>query len=287
MIELFNILFVNPLINGLVAIYLLLESLGVPYALGFSIIVLTIILRIFMWPLTASQIKMSRKMQELSPELKKLKEKYGSDSRKLQEETMLLYRKHNLNPFGSCVPTIIMLLLFPALYGVFQTFVSPDRQEIIKRFNDVLYFDFLRLKALSDPTFFGLPLGKSPASLWQETPFILAIPLLTAILQFFQSKMMFPNPKTQSNNEPLVGVQEKKSKQKTDNVQKAKEPDFQSVLQTQMIYLIPLTIGFAAYNFPIGLSLYWNTFTVFAMIQQYKMAGLGGLSSLVRKPWKS
>lgn len=266
--ELFNIIFVNPLINALVAIYHVLESAQVPYALGFSIIVLTILIRVVMWPFTAKQLETTQKMQAVGPELSKLKERHKGDAKRLQQETMLLYKKHGVNPFGGCLPTLIQFLLFPALYSVFQTFVSPDKGAILEKFNNVLYFDVLKLTSLQDPTFFGLPLGESPSQLFSAMPLILLIPVITGLLQFVQSKMMFTTP---SVDPKAIASKEKK------------EPDFQTVFQKQIIYIIPFTIAFAAFNFPIGLSLYWNTFSVFAMIQQYKMMGLGGMQELIDK----
>jgi YidC/Oxa1 family membrane protein insertase len=266
--ELFNIVFVNPLINVLVGIYHLLEMMQVPYALGFSIIVLTILIRVILWPFTAKQLETTQKMQAVSPELAKLKERFKNDAKRLQQETMLLYKKHDVNPFGGCLPTLIQFLLFPALYSVFQTFVSPDKGAILEKFNQVLYFDMLRLTSLQDPTFFGLPLGQSPSHLFSAMPLIVLIPLVTGLLQFLQSKMMFTTP-------PTTAITKAKEKNK--------EPDFQTVFQKQIIYIIPFTIAFAAFNFPIGLSLYWNTFSVFAMIQQYKISGLGGLQELIDK----
>jgi len=59
--------------------------------------------------------------------------------------------------------------------------------------------------------------------------------------------------------------------------------DFSSAMQTQMTYLMPVMIGFFSYSFPIGLSLYWNTFTIFGIIQQYRISGLGGLKVWVDK----
>ena len=60
------------------------------------------------------------------------------------------------------------------------------------------------------------------------------------------------------------------------NTDKKKE-DFATAFQTQSLYIFPVMIGFFSYNFPVGLSLYWNTFTIFGIIQQYKISGLGGL----------
>lgn len=260
---LFSLLFVNPITNGLLAVYHVLLSLHVPYALGFSIIVLTVIIRVLLSPLTASQLKTSKKLQELGPELAKLKEKYKDDQRRQQQETMLLYRQHGVNPLGGCLPSILQIILFYGLYSVLIAFVKPNAVETLKHVNDVAYFALLKLDKIGDPTFFGLPLGQSPSQLIGTVGFlILLIPVLTGVFQLIQSKMMFTTPSTA-----------KKKEQKT-------QPDFQSMMQTQMTYFIPVTIGIAAFNFPLGLSLYWNTFSIFAIIQQYRLQGLGGLT-----PW--
>lgn len=271
--EIFSIIFVNPLINALVAIYHLLVTIQVPFALGFSIIILTVVIRLVLWPFTAAQLKTTQKMQAVGPELSRLKERHKGDAKRLQQETMLLYKKHDVNPFGGCLPTLIQFMLFPALYSVFQTFVSPDKGAILDKFNHVLYFDFLKLSSLQDPTFFGLPLGQTPAHLFSNLPLVILIPVITGVLQFVQSKMMFTTP-------PVDTSFSSKTKEK-------KEPDFQTVFQKQIVYIIPFTIAFAAFNFPIGLSLYWNTFSVLAIMQQYKMSGLGGMQELIDKVRKN
>src|SRR3972149_6303064 len=75
-ISIFHSFIVNPIINVLVAIYQVLFALHVPYALGFSIIILTIVIRLILYPLISSQLKASKKMQEISPHLSKLKDKH-------------------------------------------------------------------------------------------------------------------------------------------------------------------------------------------------------------------
>jgi YidC/Oxa1 family membrane protein insertase len=66
-------------------------------------------------------------------------------------------------------------------------------------------------------------------------------------------------------------------------VKKEASSDFQSAMQTQSTYIFPVMIGFFSFNFPLGLSLYWNTFTIFGIIQQYKIQGLGGLEQMFQK----
>ena len=156
--------------------------------------------------------------------------------------------------------------MFPALYSVFLTFVGKNAEETIARFNEVVYFPALELTQLSDPTFFGLPLVERPSDLMTTMPIVaIAIPVVTALLQLIQTKMMFPSQKN-------IPQKNKKS-----------EPDFQSVMQKQMVFLIPAMIGIAAWSFPIGLALYWNTFTIFGIIQQYRLQGMGGLTEWLEK----
>lgn len=257
-----NFLFLShPILNILVLIYHALFFLHVPFALGFSIIVLTIFIRIVLYPLTASQLKASKKMQEVAPHIAMLKEKHKGDAKTLQAETMKLYKEFGINPAAGCLPILLQLPLIWALYGVLQDIVKYSTTQI----NHVLYSDSLRLTKPWDTNFFGLSLAGTPAQLGGVA---LLIPVLTGIFQFIQSKMMMP-----------AGV-------KKDPKAKKKQDDFATAFQTQSLYIFPVMIGFLSYNFPIGLSLYWNTFTIFGIIQQYKISGLGGLEDWIKK-WKN
>lgn len=86
---------------------------------GIAIIIVTILMRILIFPLTLKQEKSMKKMRELQPELDKLKEKYKDDTQKLNEETMKLYRDNNVNPMGGCLPILIQMPIFVALYWAF------------------------------------------------------------------------------------------------------------------------------------------------------------------------
>lgn len=248
------------MINALVLIYHGLNYFHIPYALGFSIIGLTILIRLILYPLTASQIKAMKKMQDLNPHLKKLKEKHKNDSKTLQSETMRLYKEHGVNPAAGCLPVLLQLPIIWALYTVLTDIVKFNITEI----NKVLYSDSLTLKTVWDTTFFGIPLAQNPSQLMTTVgPIVLLIPIVTGVLQFVQSKMLISSAPT---------ADDKKIAEKD-----KKPDDFASAFQKQSLYIFPIMIGFFSYTFPIGLSLYWNTFTVFGIIQQYKISGLGGL----------
>lgn len=265
--NIFDIIVLQPIINVLVVIYHALIALNVPYALGFAIILLTVLIRFALYPLTASQIKTQKKMSDIAPHLSKLKEKHKGDMRRQQEATMALYREHGVNPAAGCLPALLQLPIFFGLYSVLQKAVSVKATADINKF---LYSDSLNIKSVWDSTFFGLPLGKNPGELISTVgPAILLLVVTTGILQFVQSKMMAPAMVDQKTNLPAV-KEEKKS-------------DFAGIMQTQMLYMLPIMIGVFSYGFPIGLSLYWNTFSLFGIIQQYVISGWGGLSPWIDK----
>jgi YidC/Oxa1 family membrane protein insertase len=265
--QIFDTLLVHPIINALLAIFHVLENIGIPYALGFSIIILTILIRVILYPFTAQQLKASKKMQDLAPHLSKLKEKHKGNAQRLQQETMALYKEHGINPAAGCLPVLIQLPVIWAIYSVFTQVVGYKPEETISKVNAIAYTDWLKLDKVWQTDFFGLPLGQNPSQLINSVGVaILLVPVITGVLQFIQTKMMLP----------VVKKDEKKKDEK-------KEPDFATAFQTQSLYIFPIMIGFFSYQFPIGLSLYWNTFSIFGIIQQYQLQGLGGLESWFKK----
>src|SRR5262245_60679355 len=107
--EIWNLLILNPMLNSLLFLYQLLFS-----NFTLTILVFTVLIRLITYPLTASQQKSTRKLSELqqSDAWKKTQEKYAKDREKLAQEQMKLYQEAGVNPFGSCLPTLIQ---FPVL----------------------------------------------------------------------------------------------------------------------------------------------------------------------------
>ncbi|MFW6030821.1 MAG: YidC/Oxa1 family membrane protein insertase [Halanaerobiales bacterium] len=87
---------------------------------GVSIIILTILVRLILYPLTAKQTKSMKKMQELQPKMKEIQEKYKDDKQKQQEETMKLYSEHGANPLGGCFPLILSMIIIIPLFRSIQ-----------------------------------------------------------------------------------------------------------------------------------------------------------------------
>lgn len=241
----------------LVAIYKILLFAHIPHPLGLSIILLTVLIRLILYPVITSQLRASKKMQELGPKLSQIKERYKGNSTMISQETMRLYKENGVNPAAGCLPVIVQLPVIWILYSVLQNIVK-DPILVTREINSVIQVSLLKLNVPLDQSFFILPLGKNPAQL-SHFPNIafpgilyLLIPIVTGVFQYIQSKMMFP-------------------KQVQNNAKKS--DDFSSAFATQSTYIFPIMIGFFSATFPIGLSLYWNTFTIFGIIQQHLISG--------------
>lgn len=262
--DIFNTIFANPIANVLIAIYQILTFLHIPYPLGFSIIILTAISRLILWPIAAKQIRSTAKMQQISHLVNSLKEKHKGDRKRQQEEMMKLYKEHGINPMAGCLPLLIQI---PFIYGIFNVLnlaIGENTATVVSNINNVLYFPALHVSASSwNADFFGLPLSAVPQKLFFEYPIFIIVPILTGLFQFVLSKMMLPAE--------VLKTEEKLAK-KTEG----KSDDFQTAFQKQSLFIFPIMIGFFSFTFPIGISLFWNTQNIFAIIQQYILVGPGG-----------
>lgn len=270
--NLFDVILINPIINVLVLLYSALSVAHIPFALGFAIILLTVSIRLVVWPLTSTQLKSSKKMAELKPHLDIIKSKHGSDKVRHQQEVSKLYKEHGVNPLAGCLPLLLQIPIFIALYQVLLKFVNLNSVQLLEDINSRIYLPILKLADIPNTSFFGLSLSAKPNE-WQQIGFlILAIPLATGVLQYIQSKMLVPETKP-----ALVKAKDTKKEEK------AGLEDSMGQMQSQMTLIMPAMIAFFSYGFPVGLSLYWNTFTIIGIVQQYKIMGAGSLSKYLPK----
>lgn len=262
--DIFNTFFFGPVLNILVLILHGLNVISIPGAFGFAIIILTILIRLIIWPLMGAQLKSAKKMADLKPHLDDLKRKHKDNKQALAAAQMSLYKEHGVNPAAGCLP---MLLQFPVLIALYQTiFAFFSSSEGLAKINSSLYFPWLHLNEVPSLLFFGLNLADKPT-----TGLLILIPLFTAALTFLQSKMMMHSP---VKNYPSDSPKEKKEKEGME--------DTMSAMQGQMMYMMPVMFGFFAFQFPIGLALYWNILTIVSIIQQYFISGWGGLDSWIK-----
>jgi YidC/Oxa1 family membrane protein insertase len=130
-------------------------GLGNEWTWGLAIIGLTIIVRLILFPLTWKQYKSAQQMQMIQPQIKQLQKKYKGDRGKLQEETMKLYSEHRVNPFASCLPLLLQLPVFIALYAAIAgkgPLSAPEYQESVKLLFNAPFLWIPKL-GLPDPTY--------------------------------------------------------------------------------------------------------------------------------------
>lgn len=268
--DIFNTFFMGPILNLLVLIVDGLNFLHIPGAFGLSIIILTILIRILIWPLMTKQLKSAKKMQDLKPHLDALKVKHKGDKKAFATAQMDLYKEHGVNPAGGCLPVLIQFPILIALYQtIFAFFNGPSGLTSI---NNMLYPFVPHLKTVPSLDFLGISLAIKPSEFGQFGFLLLTIPIITALLTFIQSKMMMPHKPLKEY--PKDTPKEKKEKEGTEDAMMA--------MQGQMMYMMPVMIGYFAFQFPIGLALYWNTMTILGIYQQYKVSGWGGMESWIK-----
>ena len=123
---------------------------------GISIIIVTILIKIALLPLTLKQDKSMKEMKKLQPELEKIKQKYANDKQMLNIKTMELYREHKVNPLGGCLPILVQLPILIALFGVLRNGIIPKDSS------------FLWLKLSVPDPFYVLPVLNGAVSFFQQ-----------------------------------------------------------------------------------------------------------------------
>jgi YidC/Oxa1 family membrane protein insertase len=268
--SLFDTLFFGPIVNILVLLLRGLEGLGIPGALGIAIIIVTMLIRILVWPLMATQLKASKKMAELKPHLDELKKKHKDDKQALAKAQMDLYKEHGVNPAGGCLPLLIQIPPMIAIYQVIYAFF--DGAHGLNRINGLLYNSDWALKQAPNLDFFGVSLAVKPSDYATAGLFILLVPVITALIQLIQSKMMTPVPVKINKQDSKKEKQEKESME-----------DAMASMQGQMMFIMPLMMAYISFTFPIGLALYLNTLTLVGIFQQYLISGWGSLGPWISK----
>jgi YidC/Oxa1 family membrane protein insertase len=265
MIELWNTLLLHPFINLLIGLDKFTGNLG------WSIILLTVGLRLIMTPLVLPSLRLSKKMQELAPELSKLKEKYKDDKTALLTAQTQLYKDHGANPASGCLPQIVQLVVLIALYTAFNTVLKSNGVDVISHLNTLLYpFNQLPQNFNFSTSFAYLNLNKPDTFMIPGLNFPLPgiFLILAALVQLLSSKMMAP-----------VVAKEKQLADKTSGTM----DDAMVQAQEQMLYLFPIMTLVIGFNFPSGLVLYWFVFSAVSMFQQYSVTGWGGLTPWLKK----
>lgn len=155
---------------------------------GFVIVVFSLIIKLVLYPLTKQSFQSMKKMQMLQPKIAELKEKYPDDKEKVSKETMKLYSTYGVNPAGGCLPMVLQMPIFIALWGLFKTAIELRQQPFILWIHDLSSPDIILNLGVKLPLF-----GISEIS---------GLAILMGVTTFFQQKMSVKDP----NQKALVYV---------------------------------------------------------------------------------
>jgi YidC/Oxa1 family membrane protein insertase len=159
---------------------------GLVHNWGVAIILLTVLVKLLLYPLTAKSMKSMNEMRKLQPEIEKLKAKYGSDRDKLNQATMQLYQQHKVNPLGGCLPMLLQLPIWFALYATLQTSVELYRAPFLWM-HDLTRHDpyFILPVAMGISSFVMQKMSPQPADNAQAKMMLYFMPLFFSALMLF------------------------------------------------------------------------------------------------------
>jgi YidC/Oxa1 family membrane protein insertase len=247
-----DLLIVNPMTNLLMWIY---DLIG--HNFGVAIILFTIVIRLITWPLNAQQMKGAQAMQEFQndKEWQAIQKKYAKDKEKLAQEQMRIYKERGINPFASCLPTLIQ---FPIIIGLYQSIIralATTPLGLLQLGRSI--YPFLSVESIIplNSKFLWMDLGR-PESV---NLFGFALPTLAivvALTTYVQSKLTMPAP---SGNNPN---------------------DQAAAMSSSMAVTMPLMLGWFAYISASGLGIYFLVSNLLGVVQ-YAMSGKANWRNLL------
>lgn len=228
MSQIFHTIFYEPILNLLVFLYNIIPG----HDIGIAIILMTVIIKAILLPLSKQSIKSQKSLQNLQPKIDELKKKYAGNKEELGRAMMQLYKEEKVNPFSSCLPLLIQL---PFLWAVFIVF----RDGLSNQALNGIYSFIARPEAIN-PISLGLVDLSKPN---------IVLAVLAGAAQFWQAKMMVTRrPEVKGPG--------------------SKDEDMMAMMNKQMIYMMPILTVVIGMTFPGGLALYWLVTTILTALQQ-------------------
>ena len=226
----FTTIFYQPVLNLLIFFYNIIPG----HDIALAIIGLTILTKAILWPLSAKSIKSQKSLQTLQPKIDALKAKYPKpeDREQMTKEMMAMYKEEKINPFSSCLPLLVQLPFFWAIFRVF-------RDELTGKASGLVY-PFVYNPGPLNPLAFGLLDFSKPN---------IVLAILAGIAQFVQAKMLM-------SKKPAV------------QGEASKDESMAAIMNKQMTYIFPVMTVFICLTMPSGLSFYWFLTTVVTILQQ-------------------
>lgn len=232
MYELFTTIFYQPLWNALVWLYEVIPGEDI----GVAIIALTILIKLVLFPFSAQALRSQRAMQTLQPKIDALRTQFKDEREKLAKAMMELYSKEKVSPLSSCLPILIQLPILIALYQVLRAGLGDHSPELL--------YSFVRNPGPLDPHFLGFMDLAKPN-------YILAV--LAGAIQFWQTKM----------------IQVKSPPKDVAASPGAKDESMMSMMNKQMLYVMPIMTVVIGVGLPGGLTLYWFMTNLASVVQQF------------------
>jgi YidC/Oxa1 family membrane protein insertase len=213
---------------------------GAAWAL--SIIGLTLVIRAALIPLFVKQIKSSRNMQLIQPKVKELQKKYGHDRERLAQETMKLYRESGTNPFASCLPILLQMPIFFALFSILNNAAKGEPKGVLTQ---------EQARQFGEAELFGVPLSETFLSAFGTGD--VGVMIMAALLVIAMTATTFLTQRQlMSKNMPADALSGPYAQQ-----------------QKMLLYVLPLVFAVGGIAFPIGVLLYWTTSNLWTMGQQF------------------
>jgi len=228
-VSFFYITLYQPLFNFLILLYNYVPG----HDFGIAIILLTIIIRVILFPFSAKAVKSQKNLQELQPKIQELQKKHKDDKEKQAKEILNLYKTEKINPFSGLLLGLIQIPILIALYRVFWGGVNPQELSAL--------YGFIFNPGQINPLFLHIIDLSKPN---------LVLAILAGLVQYFQTKMLIP----QTNSKSSV---------------QGKGADFSQMMQKQTLYFFPVFTIIILIGLPSALGLYWTTSGLFSIIQQY------------------
>lgn len=223
--DIFNTIFYEPLLNGLIFLVGVLPWGDV----GLAVIILTLLVKIILFPFSHKSVKTQRKMKEIEPEVNKVKEKYSKDKQEQAKKVMELYKQHSLNPFSGCLFFIVQLPVIIALYWVFW-------KGLTNGINTDLLYSFISIPESVHFNFLGF------IDMTGRSYFLAA---LAGISQYFQLQLSLPAaaPIKQTGG--------------------SFKDEFARNFTFQMRYMFPVFVFIISYTISAAVALYWAVSNIF------------------------
>lgn len=241
MTALFNATIYDPIYNVLAFLVGIIPGADV----GVSIIVLTLLVRLILFPLSLSAIKSQISMSRIGPAVAEIREKYKDDKETLGKKTMELFRENKVNPFASILLVLIQLPIIIGLYAVLRV----EAKQV--SFNPALLYSFVHAPAHASVVFLGV-LNLTDKSL--------VLAAIVALSQFIYAKLLKPS------NQPVKKAGQAASFQ----------DDFASSMQLQMQYVFPILMAGIAYFASSAIALYFVTSNIFSVLQELVVQRIHG-----------